>query len=938
MENVDDIYTLTPAQLGMLFHCLEGLSETVYVSQVTVAVRGQLDASCLEGAWKATVARHPALRTAFLWDGLDAPVQVVHTAVELPWLSFDWSDLSEAEQQTRLSNLRANEYQRQFDLAEAPLMRVCLVQHAPSQFSLVWTVHHLIADGWSQPLVLRDVLAAAGGQMGDADAPPPYRDYVAWIQGKSDQFDSDYWTKYLDGIETPASLATLAQSHHAIHRSTGQSELGDGHGRVGYSLAPELTVDLQRTASENRVTLSTLIHAAWAILLARYNESTDVVFGTTLSGRHPDVADVEAMVGNFTNTLPVRIGLSDNEPLSEWLRDLQRLLVGLREREYTSLADVQRTHSARTAGFDRSLFDTLVVFENYPTPDTRLDRIDQWDVVEHSQHSNYPLALLAVPGERLELWMVHDRARYPTAFCEMILARIESVLAQICASSSAALGRVSAVLPDELGRVHDFGRGASVARSPETVVSRITAWFEATPNKTAVVCGDEAITYAALDTRSGALAALLKARGVTEGDRIGVGFERGVDAVVAIVGVLRAGAAYCPLDPEYPTERINQILSEASLRALVAKPQTVALWRDGDAEVLRDLDIIDALPEGPYDAEAVADPAGPSPAYVIFTSGSTGRPRGVEVSHANLANSTAARDHYYPQSPSAFLLLSPFAFDSSVVGLFWTLATGGTLVVSQHRAEQDIDGLSKTIETHSVTHTLCLPSLYRVALTHAPAERLASLRTVILAGEAFPNDGLVDSHRAKLPAARIYNEYGPTEATVWCSVHDATDHDGASAVPIGGPVAESSLMVIDQGGRECPIGWPGEIWVGGAGVVDGYLNDAEGSLSAFVERPGDPSGHPTARWYRTGDRGYWRADGALMFLGRNDGQVKVLGHRIEIGDVNDAIERQASVAESVVLAVTPDAEAQALVDALSDLDEQTVRALLERAGTAARPA
>jgi amino acid adenylation domain-containing protein len=428
------------------------------------------------------------------------------------------------------------------------------------------------------------------------------------------------------------------------------------------------------------------------------------------------------------------------------------------------------------------------------------------------------------------------------------------------------------------------------------VVDEILSQAASRPDAEAVSCGADTLTYRELEERSARLAKTLAAVGLGRGSRIAVCLERGVRVIEVMLAILRIGAVYIPLDPAYPSRRIAYVLDNAGADLVISSGALLESLADAGCPVYP----IDADPEPVVECLQPPDRGDSDYAYVIYTSGSTGKPKGVAVTHANLAYSTRARGAYYPEPPRNFLLLSSFAFDSSMVGIFWTLTTGGQLVIAETRLEQDVARLSRLVASKGVTHTLCLPSLYQIMLDDEVLDNLASLRSVILAGETVPPQ-LVKQHRAKLPDARLYNEYGPTEATVWCTVLDATDWQAEGPVPIGRPIPGAVVYLLDSRQRLVPRGTVGEIHVSGPGVAHAYLDDPEATREKFSPDPF--AGGASRRMYRTGDLGRYLPTGEIEFLGRLDEQAKVRGYRIELGEIEAALLEYDGIHQAAALIV-----------------------------------
>ncbi len=888
MKGVADVYPLSPVQEGMLYHSIRGPRSGAFIEQYCMTLVGRLDAPAFRSAWDDAVATHPVLRTAFLWDGLDEPLQVVKTEGSPAWTVEDWSSLPADTREVRWSEFLRADRTRGLDPAQAPVMRMALVRVAADRWRFVWTFHHLLTDGWSTPRIIRDVLAAysarVSGEEPALSPPAPYRDYIAWLQNRDPAPGKAFWTGLLDDFDEPTPLGV----------DRGGMPRGQGHDRLVHVLSEEATVALLETARRLRVTLNTLIQGAWALLLHRYGGSKDIVYGATHAGRPTDLPGVEDMVGLFINTVPVRVRIDADATLSSWLRDLQARLTAVRDHTDTPLVDIQRASGVPQGD---PLFESIVVFENYPDAGSAGPDLPDLELVDerYIEQSNSPLALLVVPEDELRLILVYDTQRFDDDVMAGIGEHLETLLAAMSADPEAPVGTLSPVSAAERSRLlDDWSHAADLASVPRSVLDLFDERVHRAPDAVAAIHDGTSISYAELRDRAEHVARALVQAGVEPRDPVGLCTHRSIDMVVGLMGILKAGGAYVPLDPAYPADRLSYIATDAGVSVVVTTRAAEAHVPPSATGML----VLDELPVDEPVADPLPEPDPEALAYVIHTSGSTGTPKGVGVTHANLAASNQARFAAYREPVGRFLVMSSFAFDSSVAGIFWTLTSGGALVLPPNRQEQDLEGLADLIRTTGATHTLLLPSLYGLLLEHAPAEALGSLEVVIVAGEACPRD-VVGRHHRVLPAAALYNEYGPTEATVWSTVHRVGPEDTGRAVPIGRPIPGARVYVLDLEGRLVPAGVPGELIVGGPGVVAGYLNRPDDTKERFVPPFAPEVEGP--RLYRTGDQVRFRADGVLEFLGRVDQQLKIRGYRLEPGEVEAWLTRYPGVGEAAVL-------------------------------------
>lgn len=947
MKNVADIYPLSSVQLGMLFHTLaqsEAAEQTgVYVNQYTCRLSGTLRQDLFRRAWERTIERHPVLRTAFLWEGLDEPLQIVRQTVELPWQVLDWREVEEKVQATRLETFLKSDRTQGFDLAQAPALRLTLIQLAPDAFQLVWSSHHMLFDGWSLPLIWQDMLAYYDALLTETlpqlDPANPYRDYIAWQQAKASGEAADkaekFWRSQLSGFTEPTSLPGAR---------TVSVEAAQPYQQQEKRLDKDFTQHLGAVARQHRLTLNTLVQGAWTLLLHHYSGHQRVMYGSVVSGRPAELPGVEKMVGLFINTLPVCSVVEPDQPLVTWLAERQQQLLSLREYEASALTDIQRW-SELPAG--SALFESIVVFENYPAaaaPDLGFT-VEQARYIEQS---NYPLALLVVPGDSLELLLLYDTARFEEGAIARLLEHMVLLLKAFVEQPQAKLS--------ELPRLTATERSALAACSPSkpdtkkalTIHQLIEVQAVKTPQAEAVVFEGQVLTYDELNRQANQLASLLRSHQVISGSRVALCLNRSLDMVVCILAVLKAGAAYVPLDPDYPQSRLAYCLKDTN-PAVVLTERSVEL----PAVSVPLLYVDELCIDEPSFREQLLSweecpqgEVGPQPedlAYIIYTSGSTGRPKGVMVSHRNLVHSTQARFSVYAEPVGRFLLLSSIAFDSSVAGLFWTLCQGGTLVLSPQRIEQDLQQLAELITKERITHTLCVPTLYTLLIANVEVSLLATLRTVIVAGEAC-TQSLVKQHFENLPQTQLYNEYGPTEATVWCTAYQVPEKLPSGPVAIGTAIPNTQIVLVDKSLRPVPTGAVGEICVGGEGISQGYLNQPEKTAAVFFEngiwrRYFDERNavDNVQRFYRTGDLGRFRADGVLEWLGRRDRQVKIRGYRIELGEIEEILREHPSVQEAIVVSRAVissgdiDSSVEGLARSLTELSPEKAVALLSTA-------
>jgi amino acid adenylation domain-containing protein/non-ribosomal peptide synthase protein (TIGR01720 family) len=879
--DVIDLYPLTPMQHGMLLHSMLVQGSSVYCEQLRFTLDGVLDVQVFERAWQTVVQRHDVLRTGFLLTDYVEPLQYVERRVAVPFVSLDFREWPPTERAARLHTWLQSERSRPFDLAKAPLMRLAVIRLTDNQWCFVWTHHHAVLDGWSLPLLLAEVFrlyeACVDGQVPSLPPPRPYLDYVRWLRQQDVREAEVFWRTELRGFTTPTPLhfgrpVALARDQSLTHQS---HEI---------RLSASLTTDLQRLAREHGLTLSTIIQGVWAILLSRYSGEDDVLFGVTQSGRPAELPGVDAMVGLFINTLPRRIRVKGASEVINWLKELQVRNAALLKFEHSSLAQV--TAWSDLPGGTR-LFDSYVVFENYPIDDMLRQTFGgvRVSAAELAHESSYPIQLVVFPDRELLLKILYDPRQCDSHAVEQAIRHVRVLIEEIVAAPERLIDNLSLLTAAEREQVLVQWNATTGNRyHDQGLADLIAAQAVRTPDAVAVVCR-ESLTYGELERRANQLAHYLRRRGVKPESRVAVCLEPSIDLVVALIGVLKAGGAYVPLDPEYPPDRLAFIMADAEAAVLVTQHHLrTCAPAEGVPGICVDTEagLIVREPHTPPSAGLAPENA----AYVIYTSGSTGRPKGVVVTHANVVHSTMARLAYYREGVRSFLLLSSFAFDSSVAGLFGTLAQGGQVVLPLAGEVLEPARLGELIARHNVSHLLTVPSLYRVLLEQIPTGQWHSVRSVILAGEACGIDLLV-KHRCRLAGVKLCNEYGPTEATVWSTVHEGRDRESTVTVPIGRPIANTQVYLLDRRLEPVPVGVPGELYIGGVGVSRGYWNRPDLTATVFIPDPYGPK--PGGRLYRTGDLARYDSDGVLEFMGRVDHQVKIRGHRIEMEEIEAAL-------------------------------------------------
>ena len=917
--DVHDIYPLSPVQQGLLFHAL--YEPGSYLQQVWFALTGPLSVARLQEAWVALLGRHTALRSGFVWEGVDEPVQVVFGAgARLDWTLEDWRGVAHGAQAERLVEFLAAERARGVVLPCPPLMRLALIGTEDDRHILVWTVHHLVVDGWSIPLVLRDLAAyyrSTDLERADPGLPPvrPYRDHIAWIRAQDREAALEFWRGELGSLARPTRLdVTEPGAVERPSQAAGEPSREASFDERRLVLEAPATNRLRASARREGLTVNAMVQACWAVLLAAYSGTHDVVFGATVAGRPADLEGVERMVGPFINTLPVRAQLSLASPpmsFATWARGLQARQAEARQFDYLSLADVQAC-SAVPAG--TPMFDTLLGFENYPVQAVSNDPIGSAKWLGGFYPSHYPLTLLVLPSESLELHALFDRRRLDGAVVEAVLRRLHALLTEVAHDPQRAIAQLSIVGSSSTSRV---APDAELSAGVGTLIDLFESQVARTPDAVAVVFGDDAWTYRAVSDRADVLAAQLEEAGCAPEVVVAVCLERSIELVVGLLAVLKAGGAYLPLDPAGPLDRAAFVLADAGARiVLTHSALTARLIPLGvDRTVL-----VDGTPTGVLLNGATPN-AGVHPgrrartcradhlAYVLYTSGSTGRPKGVEVTHRSvIALMRSAQRWGAYDERDTWTMFHAATFDFSVWEMWGALLHGGRLVVVPGDVARSPDRFAEVLERASVTVLSQTPSAFR-QLCRAIQDRGGlrhSLRLVVFGGEALHAadvDGWLTRFGDTSP--RLVNMYGITETTVHVTHTEiarprwAVDATRRAQSLIGAPLDGWWVVLLDRHGTPVPDGVRGEIYVGGLGVARGYRHRAKLTAERFVPDPF--SAAAGARLYRSGDLARRLPNGDLDYCGRVDDQVKIRGFRVELGEVEARIAQHPAVEQCAVV-------------------------------------
>ncbi|MCP4216669.1 MAG: amino acid adenylation domain-containing protein, partial [bacterium] len=1040
MENrqIENLYPLAPMQAGMLFHYLAAPGSGAYFEQAVLTLKGHLDTDGLRDSFQYLLDRYDIFRTLFFHEGIEQPVQVVFREGTIDMGYEDISHMPQDEKEAYIIEKKTKDKQRGFDLSKEFPMRVLLFKTAGEEedrgtYRMIWSHHHITMDGWCLGLLFKDIMSSyharhadgvarhADGEIRQIKPVHSYGDYLRWLNGRDKTSGLEYWRNYLADYDQQIAVAGCLKPPGA--EDNGEYQVEEHHCRLNL----QLTSALQEIAAANRATLNTVLQVAWGLLLQRYNNCSDVVFGSVVSGRPPEIPGIEEMVGLFINTVPIRIRTDAPADIKEpqqttsngresavspapsgimsflqIIEQVQADALAARDFEYIPLPDIQAFTS-----LNRELIHHIMVFENYPLQDT-IKATDaqlkpEFEIVkfEALEQTGFDFNLLIVPGDSLLANFNYNSLAYNPDAVARIGGHLKHLLLQIAAGAGTDIRKLDILPPDERELlVQDFNTpwpttdtgvpypaGKTIHqmfqeqafKSPDGIaVVGSTLRMEPGPRAVLPAAAESAshppadtsppndtqgevheeprldmagtadgkldvlygnLTYKQLNEKANQLAHLLKEKGVSTGTMVALMVERSTVMIISILAVLKAGAAYLPVDPNYPETRINAMLSDCKPALILQNRTTVDNAKDSKTMDTLGIETIDVTAPHIYsDHYPVQNPTDTtSPAdllYIIYTSGSTGKPKGVMLEHRNLVNLMFFQKHYTSIDFSRVLQFTTVSFDVSFQEIFGTLLSGGSLYLIDDETRQNVPQLFRIVEDHHIC-TLFLPAAFLMFIFNQPEyiESLpAGVKHIVTAGEQpVVNDAF--RNYLQRQNVRFHNHYGPSETHVATVLTIEPDGPIPHIPPIGKPVLNTPVYIVDRDMNLQPHGVPGELLIGGVQVGRGYLGREEETNRNYVPDPfaataftgtdslpapsaaiaftGSLSPEPSTtveanrRLYRTGDLTRWLEDGTIQFLGRIDRQVKIRGFRVELAEIEHHLLNCKEVTEAVVEAIDP---------------------------------
>jgi len=933
-------YQLSPIQQGMLFEGLSGQQSGVDIEQVLCSLGEELNVSAFVDAWRQSVDRYPVLRTSFSWLDREVPVQTVHQKVEVPIVDEDWRSLSEDDRARQLATFLQADRLQGFDLTQPPLMRLALFRVAETQYKLIWTYHHILLDSTSAITVLQAVFTLYEALTGDRqlELTPPSVD-----RDRSDRMQQDiskteaFWRQYLSGL---CDRNPLVGDFSRAGKMPAQPENVSVVEQESclFPTLPEIRLSSSVTAAlnsliqEQQLTLNTLLQGVWALLLSRCSGSEDVVFGSICNSRSPNIEKTEPAVGLFINTLPLRVIVTPEMPAIDWLKQLQNQWNALQEYSNVPLAKTQEWSDISRSS---ALFESLLVVEKCQFNSALQSLGGNWKNREFQvlEQTSFPLTVYAYGGDELLLKIAGDRQRFDENAITRMLGHLQTLLESIAANPQQKISKLSMLTAAEIAQFQAWNQTEANYPDDKCVHQLFEAQVERSPDAIAAVFphnSRQQLTYRELNSRSNQLAHYLQQLGVGADVLVAICMERSLEMAIAVLGILKTGAAYVPIDPAYPKERLTFMLADTRTPVILTQSHLVSGLPEHQARTV----CLDANWQeiANYSTENPASIVSPDNlTYTIYTSGSTGKPKGVLLPHRALVNLIAWQlQNSTLEDAAKTLQFASLSFDVSFQEMFCTWCAGGTLVFITEEMRRDARSLLQLIDTEKIQR-LFLPF---IALQHlaeaADSYQLVpkSLREVVTAGEQLQVNRYIVSFFQQLENCTLHNQYGPSESHVVTAYTLSGPPENWPALPpIGRPVANTEIYLLHMNGEPVPIGVPGELHIGGICLARGYLNRPDLTAERFIPNPLSDFRLPildlrledaqkleitesqevsnsvrSHLLYKTGDLARYLPDGNIEYIGRIDGQVKIRGFRIELGEIETALAKHRAIKQAVVLA------------------------------------
>lgn len=898
-KNIEAIFELSPMQQGMLFHSIYNINSDNYFEQLSVTISGSLDINCFQQAWNLVLKKHSVLRTSFVYKKLDKMLQVVHNKIELPFSFYDWINKCEEIQNVEMNDFLENDRKTGFNLNKAPLMRIALFKLSGKKYKLIWSHHHILFDGWSLPIILKDLFKfyelLLRKENIEFDYIRPYQDYIKFLQKLNKENDLLFWKNYLNGFAEKTPL--IIDNIPFIKFDDGYQKKTIGINKIDSEL-------IIRFARENHLTLNSLLQAAWAILLHKYSKKNDIIFGATFSGRPANLEGAESMVGLFINSLPIRAKINSQMLIINWIKDFHDSLAELKDHEHSALVEIQKESELPPK---QNLFDSLFVFENYPVNESLNDNKNKLEFSDFNsfEKTNYPLTIISGPGNKIKIDAAFDGSQISETSVDLLLNHFTQILKYVVINSKKSISSIEFLSKLEKDFLLPIKFIDSKLSDPPVFIRHFERIVEKFPDNIALRHNGKELSYTELNYHANKVANFLLAKNIKHEDLVAIHVNRSIEMIISILAVLKTGAGYVPIDPAYPKDRVEYILDDSKIKMLISESsiynENIALHKD-----YIDIKDFPKLVEKFSHNNPKIEIHPENIAYLIYTSGSTGKPKGTILQNKSVYNFLRDfSESIFINNESRILQFASIGFDASVPEIFSPLLNGGSVQLISKEQINDLTSFGEFIINNKVTNLLLPPTFLSVLdFIDSPY-----LKSVLSAGEAC-SWNIVEKWSKKY---HFVNGYGPTEASVGCTWGKYSVKLKMKTVPIGIPINNVKVYVLDTELKPVPIGVEGELYVGESALARGYLNMPDLTASKFIPNPYSEIGGE--RIYQTRDLVRVLPDGQLDFLGRSDNQVKLRGFRIETGEIETILNQNNLIEQAVVV--------------LHDVDEKKLVAFIE---------
>ncbi|WBW95744.1 non-ribosomal peptide synthetase [Oceanirhabdus sp. W0125-5] len=869
-DNVKDIMGLSDTQKGILFYYIKDEETSEYQEEISFIIQGKIDINILKKTWEDLLDNNEMLRTVFRWKKLDKPVQIVLKNYKVSIESYDISNFEDVDKKNKLSEISEKIKGERINIEEECVkFYICKLSEEKAQCFL--KIHHIVYDGWSNGILIKEFIqvynSLLNGEKVKYNKKATYKEFLNWNKNRDINKEKEYWEKYLENYENMNSTFYVNYNDHKLNSNR----------EYVYSIDNQVKNKIKNFAKKNRVSISTVLYTAWGILQQKYDSKKDIIFGVTLSGRPHHIKNIENTVGLFINTVPLRVKAYKDEKITTVLRKLDLDLRNHEEFQYSSLVDIQSKYSTE----NKQLFDNLVVIENYPL-DTQVDENSKINIVDYSieEKTNYNLAVQISIFNEYNVKISYNNSFY-SVFVENLVKNFEYVIIQIVDKMNINVSDIELITEEQKKQIlYDFNDTKAEYPNDKTIPELFEQQVEKTPNNVAVVFGDKHLTYKELNEKSNQLAKVLREKEVRPDTIVGIMVDKSLEMIIGILGILKAGGAYLPIDHEYPRERKEYMLHDSESKILLSKTNLI-----DDIEFSGR--IIDLLNEEIFHKDSSnlkKINKSSNLAYVIYTSGTTGKPKGVMIEHKSLINLCKNHNTKFEVSEKdRSTVYSSFSFDACVWETWPYLIKGAQIHIIDNELRFNVDKLSKYYNEKNITISF-LPTQICEDFINI---KTGSLRFLLTGGDKL--------NYFKSNEYQLVNNYGPTEATVVTTSYFVDEV--VNNIPIGKPVNNSKVYIINTEHKLLPVGVTGELCIAGEVLARGYLNKPELTEQKFIKNPFENG----QRMYKTGDLARWLPDGNIEFLGRKDKQVKIRGFRIELAEIESRLVQFRDIRDAIVI-------------------------------------